>query len=269
MTGPVLQRPAAEREALAERLAARLDKPLTAAGIVFSLLVLADTVLPAQGRLQTSFEVAGWVLWAVFVGEFVLRLIIAPSTAGFLRRNWWQLIFLAVPFLRFLRPLARLRIPRLGRLLSASIRSSRAAGRRLSSRLAWLATVTLIVVLAASLLLFDLAVFPSYPDALHAAALATVTGEPFGRDAGAAKLLEIVLAVYSVVVFAALAGMLGAFFLERAADPRRDHPARDDPVPDDPRSRGPAPGGPSADEEPDPPRPATQRSARRRPSASR
>ncbi len=264
MTGRVLQRPAAEREALAERLAARLDKPLTAAGVVFSLLVLADTVVPAEGRLQTSFEVAGWVLWAVFVGEFVLRLTIAPSTAGFLRRNWWQLIFLAVPFLRFLRPLARLRIPRLGRLLSASIRSGRVAGRRLTSRLAWLATVTLIVVLASSLLLFELAVFASYPDALHAAALATVTGEPLGRDAGAAKVVEVVLAVYSVVVFASLAGMLGAFFLERAADARHDDPAADEPVSGDPGR-----GEPVGEAEPDRRGTATQRSARRRPSASR
>jgi hypothetical protein len=36
--------------------------------------------------------------------------------------------------------------------------------------------------------------------------LATVTGQPLTADAGLARILEVVLAVYSVAVFATLAG---------------------------------------------------------------
>jgi voltage-gated potassium channel len=205
----------AEREEAAERLADRLDAPLTAAGVLFTLLVLVDIAVDVGPGMARFFEISAWLLWAVFVGEFVLRLSLAPSTSRFLRRNWWQLIFLAVPFLRFLRPLARLRIPRVGRVISASVRSTRTAGRRLSGRATWLGMVTAIVVLGASQIVFVYGDYPNYAEALHAAALLTTTGEPLGQAAPVAKVLDVVLGVYSVIVFAALAGMLGAYFLER------------------------------------------------------
>lgn len=235
---PVRQRPAEERDRLAVEVAERLDVPITVLGVVFALLVLAETVSRPTGRVSTVFQVAGWLLWAVFVGEFLLRLAIAPSKTEFLKRSWWQLVFLAVPFLRFLR-VARLgrliragRVGRVGRILSASVRGTRTAGRRLRGRLAWLAVVTAIVVLGSSQILFELAAYDSYPAALRAATLAAVAGEPLGVK-GAAQLLEVALVLFSVVVFATLAGSLGAFFLERA-------PA----------------GGPLALPAPDPPAPA-------------
>jgi voltage-gated potassium channel len=144
--------------------------------------------------------------------------VIAPSTRTFLRRNWWQLIFLAVPFLRFMRPLARLRLPRLGRVVSSAVRTSRTATRKLSGRVTWLAALTLIVVLSASQIAHAYGDYDSYGRALHDTALSAITGEPLGQDAAVVQVLEIVLALYSVVVFAALAGSLGAFFLERRVD---------------------------------------------------
>ena len=73
---------AQERDDLAERIADRMDVPFTAAGVVFLLLVLAETVSSPQGAVGTIFAVASWALWAMFVGEFVLRLVIAPSTSA-------------------------------------------------------------------------------------------------------------------------------------------------------------------------------------------
>ena len=215
---PVRQRAPEERERLAREVAERLDAPITVLGVVFALLVLAETVSRPTGWVSTVFQVAGWALWAVFVGEFLLRLAIAPSKRAFLGRSWWQLVFLAVPFLRFLRVagLGRLvRAGRVGRIVSASVRGTRTAGRRLRGRLAWLAAVTAIVVLGSSQILFEVAAYDSYPAALRAATLAAVAGEPLAVH-GAAQLLEVALVLFSVVVFATLAGSLGAFFLERA-----------------------------------------------------
>lgn len=219
---------AQERDDLAERIADRMDVPFTAAGVVFLLLVLAETVSSPQGAVGTVFAIVSWTLWAVFVGEFVLRLVIAPSTAGFLRRNWWQLAFLAVPALRFLRALRVLRAARVGRVLSAAVRSSRSAGRNLSSRLATLGVVTLVVILASSQLVFELGGRETYADALHAAALATVAGEPLVVDHAGLRVLEVGLLAYSVAVFATIAGAVGAFLLERRGEDReraRQEPA--------------------------------------------
>lgn len=211
----------AERESLAERIAARLDGPVTVAGIVFVLIIVADRMTSAGSPLSTVWVVAGWGLWALFVAEFVLRAAIAPSTPGFLRRNWWQAAFLAVPFLRFLRALSR--PARLARVASTSVRTTRTAGRTLLGRIGWLIGVTVGTILGGSEVLFEYGDYTSYPRALHDAAMSAIAGEPLAAGGTVADVLEIVLAIHATVVFAALAGSLGAFFLER-----RDAPLRDD-----------------------------------------
>ena len=77
---PIRGRSSDEREELAERIADRLDVPITAAGVVFLLLVLAETISDPEGAVGTVFSSTSWVLWALFVGEFLLRLVVAPST---------------------------------------------------------------------------------------------------------------------------------------------------------------------------------------------
>lgn len=210
-----------EDERAVEELARRMDGPITVLGVVFLLLVLGETTMGDDGDLRPWFELAGWVLWALFAAELVVRTVAAPSPARYLRRNWWQVIFLALPFLRFLRVagrLARLRPARVGRLLSSAVRGVRTAGRTLTGRLATLTASTVVVVLSASQILFAYAGYDSYAAALHDATYSTVAGEPLPADSAVADVLELVLALYAVLVFAFLAGSLGAFFLERSGE---------------------------------------------------
>ncbi|TFV57274.1 hypothetical protein E4P41_14795 [Geodermatophilus sp. DF01-2] len=210
-----------EREA--EGLARRLDRPMSVLGLVFVLVVLGQS-LAREAWLVTTLTVVGWLLWAVFVAEFAFRAFRARDRRRFWARNWWQLVFLAVPFLRFARALSVLRAARVGGILSAAVRGSRSAGRLLSGRIGWLAGVTGVVVLAVSQLLYVTGNYGGYATALHETALATITGEPLSAEGGLARVVEVVLAVYSVAVFATLAGALGAYFLERG-------PERSGPVP--------------------------------------
>lgn len=202
----------------AEVLAARLDRPMGMLGVLF-LFVFLGQLLVTEPAWSLVLTVVGWGFWVVFVAEFVLRAYVARFQARFWRRNWWQVIFLLVPFLRFVRALQAVRLLRLGRvarvgsILSAGVRGSRSAGRLLSSRVAWLAAVTGVVILAASQLLYVFESQPSYGDALYEAALATVTGTGITTEDPFSKVIHLVLAVYSVGVFATLAGSLGAFFL--------------------------------------------------------
>lgn len=211
----------------AERLAGRLDRPMSVLGLVFLLVVLAQVVADNSG-LQQVLTVVGWLLWGVFVGEFVLRAWVAKDQRRFWRRNWWQVVFLAVPFLRFARALTLLRVTRAARagaVLSAAVRGSRSGGRLLSGRVTWLALVTAVVVLAVSQLLYVLGYYDSYAVALHESALATVTGTALDAEGAFPRSLEVALAVYSVVVFATLAGALGAYFLDRPSERSTDRAA--------------------------------------------
>lgn len=197
-----------------EGLARRLDRPMGVLGLVFVLVVLGQS-LARDAWLVATLTVVGWLFWAVFVAEFAFRALRARDRRRFWARNWWQVLFLVLPFLRFARALTLLRAARVGGVLSAAVRGSRSAGRLLSGRVGWLSAVTGVVVLASSQLLYVLGAYDSYGRALHDAALATVIGEPLTAGHGAARFLEVVLAVYSVAVFATLAGALGAFFLEQ------------------------------------------------------
>ena len=204
------------REELAERIAGHLDVPVSVAGVLLVLIVIADRSTPPGTWLSTAWTFASWGLWALFVLELVLRAIIAPSAVQFLRRNWWQVLFLALPFLRFLRGLSR--SARIARGMTTSLRGSRTAARNLSGRVGLLTSTTFGVILAGTEILYEFGSPPSYPRALHDVALGAISGEPLGDTSAVAAWLEVVLAVYATVVFAALAGSLGAFFLQRQAE---------------------------------------------------
>lgn len=204
----------AQREIWAEELLDRLTPVMTALSALFLLVVLGEQFARPDSPLSLGLTVTGWALWAVFVAEFVARLVVAPDSRRFLRRNWWQIIFLVLPFLRVLRLVRAVRVLRTGRVLSSAIRSSRSARSVLGGRVGWLAVVSAIAVLGSSQLLYEFGDYASYGDALHAAALATISGTPLGRDDSFSQVLDIVLTTFSVVVFATLAGSLGAYFLE-------------------------------------------------------
>jgi len=208
------------REAWAQELLDRLTPTMSALGVLFLLVVLGEQFAQAESAVSTLLTVVGWILWVVFAAEFAARMVVAPSTSRFLRRNWWQLLFLVLPFLRILRLVRAIRVLRTGRVLSSTVRSSRSVREVLGGRVAWLAVVTAITILGSSQLLFGFGDYASYGAALHDTALAAITGEPLGRPHPFAQVLEVLLAIFSVVVFATLAGTLGAYFLYR---PDREH----------------------------------------------
>ncbi|GGG46838.1 hypothetical protein GCM10011374_06520 [Kocuria dechangensis] len=216
----------AEQLGAAEALSRRLDRPMGLLGVLFLFVVLGQLLAQEPG-LVVFLNVLGWVFWAVFVAEFLLRAHVAGFSGAFWRRNWWQVVFLLVPFLRFFRALqaARLlrlaRLSRIGGVLSAGVRGSRSAGKLLSSRIGWLAAVTGVVVLVSSQLLYVLDVYADYGTALSHAAMSTITGRELGAAGGFPRVLEVLLAVYSVGVFATLAGSVGAYFLRGGAEAAR------------------------------------------------
>lgn len=204
----------------AEVLARRMDKPMGILGIIFLFVVLGQLV-SAEPAMIRAFTVAGWLFWAIFVAEFLLRAYIAGFGRDFWRRNWWQVIFLLIPFLRFFRALQALRFVRIARLarygsiLSAGVRGSRSAARLLTSRIAWLTAVTAVVVLATSQLLYATGEHTSYADSLFESAMAAITGSGITSTGSFSRVIQVLLAIYSVAVFATLAGTLGAYFLRQ------------------------------------------------------
>ena len=202
----------------AELLARRLDKPMGILGVIFLFVVLGQLIAD-DPVMVTVLTVVGWLFWAVFVAEFLLRAYIAGFGKDFWKKSWWQVIFLLVPFLRFFRVLQALRlvrfarVARYGSILSAGVRGSRSAGRLLTNRIGWLTAVTAVVVLASSQLLYATEEQSSYTDILFETAMAAITGTGITGTSVFSRIIQVILAIYSVAVFATLAGTLGAYFL--------------------------------------------------------
>lgn len=211
---PLSRRSRHDREMWADEVLDRLTPLMSALSVVFVLVVVGESMTTEGTGLSLALTITGWLIWLVFAAEFIARMVVAPETGAFLKRNWWQAAFLILPFLRILRLVRIVRFFRTGRVLSSAIRTSRSAGRALGNRVGWLAVVSAIAILASSQLLFEFGIFDGYGNALHAAALATIVGEPIARPDAFSRTLEVVLAAFSVVVFATLAGTLGAYFLE-------------------------------------------------------
>lgn len=199
----------------AESLFERLHPAMAWLAALFVLVVVGETIVAHETPFATIFTVCGWAIWGIFVLEFFLRASLAGDIRAFLQANWWQLIFLALPFVALLRFFMAFRVARAGRLVSAVVRGGRSAAASLRSRLATVAASTVLIVLIAANVLYEFGNLRPYAAALHDSAMATITGEPISGSSGVKEVMDVVLAPYSVAVFAAVAGTLGAYFLEQ------------------------------------------------------
>jgi voltage-gated potassium channel len=209
------------RERLAVLIEQRLDIPMAVLAVVWFAIVAYDLVAPAE--LRPTLATTGNVIWGLFVVEFVAKLAISGKPLRFVRRHWPSAIFLVLPALRMfkvLRAVRALRVLPAARVVGSSYRAVGTARGLLEGRIAFLLTTTMIVVFAGGQLLFLTERgrpegIASLGDALWWAANVSLAGnlvyEPVTL---VGRLLAIILAAYAIVVFASVAGALGAFFVE-------------------------------------------------------
>jgi voltage-gated potassium channel len=209
------------RERLATLLERRLDVPMAVLALVWALFVAYELIAPAD-QLPVLSTISN-VIWVVFLVEFVLKLVVSGRPFRYLRRHWPSVFFLMVPALRLLRGLRALRAVRLlpaARVLGSSYRAVGTARSLLQGRLQFLLLASLVVIFGSGQLVFVLergraGAIDSLGDALWWSANAVVSGtlvyEPVTL---VGRLLALLLTAYAIVVFASLAGTIGAYFVE-------------------------------------------------------
>ena len=112
-----------QRWQLLAQITALTEKPLIALAMIWLVLVIVDITV----GLSTPLLWVNYVIWGIFIVDFVMRLIIAPDRWRYLRSNWLTALSLAVPALRIFRALQFLRAARALRLA----RAAQVAGSRL------------------------------------------------------------------------------------------------------------------------------------------
>jgi voltage-gated potassium channel len=88
-----------ERWELLEHIDHAMNKPLVALSFVWLGLLILDFTRGLSPLLQTI----SYAIWALFVLDFLLGIVIAPQKLQYLRRNWLTALSLMLPALRILR----------------------------------------------------------------------------------------------------------------------------------------------------------------------
>jgi voltage-gated potassium channel len=140
------------REVAYQRVESTLNFPLLLLSIALLPLIIwpaVDTSLSSSTRHLIG--AIDYAIWAVFLGEYVLKLFLAPSRWRFVRTHVFELMLVVFPMLRPLRVVRSARALRffgLARLAAAGGSGAKEARSSLSSR-----TATYAVLLAGLLLL--------------------------------------------------------------------------------------------------------------------
>jgi voltage-gated potassium channel len=213
------------RERLAAQLERRLDPVMAVLSVLWAAFVAYELVAPLHQR--NELRLIGDVVWAIFLVEFVAKLVVSGKPLRFLRRRWLSVLFLALPVLRTLRIVASLRALRVlpaARVVGSSYRTLGTARTLLGGRLSFLAVTTVAVVFAGGQLFFIIESGgrgggDGLGDALWWAANLAISGSYlFEPETFLGRLVALVLSGYAVVVFASLAATIGAFFIEQRAE---------------------------------------------------
>ena len=94
---------AGRSDELLERWEARTNVPLLILAAVMLPLIVLPLLTQLDDGVKQIFTYAEWGIWAVFAFDLVARLWLAENRRLFLRRNWIDVLIVAVPFLRPLR----------------------------------------------------------------------------------------------------------------------------------------------------------------------
>lgn len=130
-----------------EQWSARVEWPLTAAALVFFVAYATQIVAKPDGIVGAIAEAAIWITWAVFLVDYVVRIVITEHRWRWFYRHLLDLAIVALPMLRPLR---------LMRFLTVIALVQRSAGNVLRGRVAiYTVGAAVLVILISALAILD------------------------------------------------------------------------------------------------------------------
>jgi voltage-gated potassium channel len=215
-----------ERWSLLREIEDWLELPLIVLSAVWLVLLLVELMW----GLNRFLEGVGLVIWGIFVLDFAVRFVVAPTKGSFMRANWLTALSLLTPALRLLRVfrlagalrMARVaRGTRLMRLVGGANRALRTLRRVMGRRqLGFVLSLTGVVLVlgAAGMLAFEQGAvaggLEDFGDALwFSAMILTTLGSEYWPETPEGRVLAFLLALYSFAIFGYLTASLASFFI--------------------------------------------------------
>ena len=219
-----------QRWRLLAQLTAAAEIPMAMLSVVWLVLLIIELAI----GLSSVLEVVSYIIWGMFVSQFLLEFAIAPAKAIYLKRNWITLLALVLPafrLLRFVRVFRFIRLAAAARSLSLirvllSLNRGLTTVRRLMARrgFGYVLALTIVVyfVGSAGMVAFEgisragnaSQGFSSYGHALWWTAMIIATlGTDYWPKTGEGRLLCSVLAIYGFSVFGYITALLATYFI--------------------------------------------------------
>ena len=198
---------------------------LQIAVILAALISVPLTVVEVNGQEGVSFQVADWIIWAVFAVEYLLALTLADNRRRYIARAWLSLLVVLISFPLLPSVFALARLARLARLLRL-VRLVTFGARLVPALKATIGRQSLVYVLALFLLLILMAgaimsmVEPKtvkgnlWDGMWWAVVTATTVGYgDIAPTSAPGRLVAVALMLFGIGLTATLAASVAAYFV--------------------------------------------------------
>ena len=201
-----------------ERYDRRTDWPLAGVALTFLGLYSVRVLMQPQGGVAKAIDLALVAVYAIFVADYLARLLLAQPRGRWFVKHLWELPIILLPFFRPLRLLS---------LAVVVTALQQAVGRSIRGQVAvYTACGATIVVYAAALAILDVegnhadAKIKTLGDALWWAST-TVTTVGYGDlhpVTGAGRLVGVALMIGGITLLGLVTATLASWIVERVAD---------------------------------------------------
>ncbi|HEY0897275.1 MAG TPA: potassium channel family protein [Sphingobacteriaceae bacterium] len=215
-----------ERNQLLKNITSFLEGPMIFLGFVWLILLIVELT----GSSNKTLEIAGTVIWIIFVTDFGVKFFLAPHKIPFLKNNFLTAISLVIPALRlfrafrFFRFLALVKGSRLIKVLASFNRSMKSLNQTMRRRgFGYVMVLTMAVILAGAAGMFAFeskeGTLDSYAESLWWTTMLVMTvGSDYWPKTSEGRVLCILIGVYGFAVFGYITATLASFFVGRDAE---------------------------------------------------
>ena len=218
---------ARERKQLLTRIENLLDGPLIVLGFIWLVLIIVELLFDPNPIIETI----SYVIWIIFILDFLLKLFLAPKKGAFIKSNLLTLISLIIPALRILRVFRVLRILRFSRglrlvkivgSLNRGIKALSATMERRAFGYVMLLTTIIVFAGSAGMYAFEKDIdggLNDYGTALWwTTMIMTTLGSEYWPQTPEGRVLCVILSLFAFAIFGYITATIATFFLGRDAE---------------------------------------------------